>query len=162
MINDSQFFISGYEPASTYHFHMYKVTFGNTAVDWANKVSWASGTCDAGYSSSILNFDGSLIYSLYAFGSTRYLYFISLSITDGSIVDSRYKSSISWSEAWGILINGDYLVFSVICSTPQLFVFNLKTSEFKLKSFTGDFIFQLLNDPANQRFAFIFIYWIDH
>ena len=42
-INDSQLFLTGNEPASTYHLHMYKITFGNTAVDWANKVSWPSG-----------------------------------------------------------------------------------------------------------------------
>ena len=151
MINDNQLFLTGNEPASTYHLLMYKITFGNTAVDWANKVSWTSGAWSTGYVASIMSTDGTQIYNLYTFGVTRYLYFAGFSITNGSVVGSRYKSSVSWGESWGIVINVNYLIISISWGVPNLFIYDTFRSTFQIKGFAVQFIFNILNDPTNQR-----------
>ena len=60
-------------------------------------------------------------------------------------------SSVSWGEAWGVVINGNYLITSADCGIPNLFIYNTLLLTFKFKGFNGDFIFDAVNDPSNQR-----------
>ena len=110
MISDTQFFMVGAGPSTPYDLHMYKLTFLNTSVDWADKIACASGTWTSSFSESVLSEDGLSIYSFINFGSSRYLYFVSLSVSTGSVVGTRYKSSVTTNYVWGSALNGDYLI----------------------------------------------------
>ena len=110
MISNSQFFVLGADSAAPYNLHMYKITFLSTSVDWANQIACSSGTWLVDLSESVLSSDGSKIYSFFIFGSTKYLYFAGLSVSDGSVATTRYKSSVSLSNERGLALNGDYIV----------------------------------------------------
>ena len=111
MISNSQFFVLGAVPSSANNLHMYKITFSLTSVNWANQIACPSGTWTASFSESVLSSDGSRIYSFFTFGPTNtYLYFCGLSVSDGSVRTTRYKSSASVSYVWGSALNGDYVV----------------------------------------------------
>ena len=110
MVSNSQFFVLGVPSASPYNLQIYKITFLSTSVDWANQITCTSGTWSASNSESLLSSDQSTIYSFFAFGSTRYLYFAGLSVTGGSVTTTRYKSNTSALYVWGSALNGDYVV----------------------------------------------------
>ena len=110
MISDTQFFVLGAGPSVPYDLHMYKLTFSKTSVDWADKLACASGTWTSSFSESVLSEDGLSIHSFINFGSSQYLYFVSLSVSTGSIVGTRYKSSVTIAFVWGSALNGDYLI----------------------------------------------------
>ena len=113
MISNGQFFVLGASTTSPCKLLMYKITFSSTSVNWANQIACLSGTWSASYSESVLSSDGSIIYSFFTFGllsTTRYLYFSGLTVSDGSVSTTRYKSSTFVSEVDGSALNGDYLV----------------------------------------------------
>ena len=110
MISDTQFFVVGAGPSAPYDLHMYRLTFSNTSVDWSNKIACASGTWTSDLSESILSADGLTIYTFINFGLSLHLYFASLSVSTGSIVGTRYKSSVAIVYVWGSVLNGDYLI----------------------------------------------------
>ena len=109
MISNSQFFALGVAPSSPNNLQMYKITFSSTPVNWANQIT-CTGTWSASYSESVLSSDGSTVYSFFTFGATRYLYFCGLSVADGSVRTTRYKSDTAVSYVWGSALNGDYVV----------------------------------------------------
>ena len=105
MISDSQFFVLGVGPSAPFNLHMYKLTFSKTSVDWADKLVCASGTWTSSFSESILSADGLTIYSFINFGSSLHLYFVSLSVSTGSVDGTRYKSSVTANYVWGSALN---------------------------------------------------------
>ena len=134
-ISDSSMFMIGKDLPSPYQLHLYKYTFGGTSPDWSIKLSWPSGTWMTSDSESMLI--SSSIYTLFPYGSTRYLYMVVISVSDGT-VSNRYKSSISCTQVWGSGFSGDYIVASAKCSSPYLLIFNKATNLFDIKSFSGD------------------------
>ena len=113
MISNSQFFVLGAGSISSNNLLMYKITFLSISVNWANKLTCTSGTWSTSNSESVLSYDESTIYSFFLFGSpttNRYLYFCGLSVADGSVTTTRYKSSAIVSSVWGSALNGDYVV----------------------------------------------------
>ena len=113
MISNSQFFILGAASSSPNNLLMYKVTFSLTSADWANQITCTSGTWSTFYSESVLSSGGSTIYLFFMFGwSTKYLYFAGLSVADGRVTTTRYKSSVTVSAVHGSALNGDYVVNS--------------------------------------------------
>ena len=72
--NDNQYFFVGDGFSSPYNLQLYKVTIGNTAVDWAAQILWSSGSWISYDSDSILSSDQSILYSIFIFGSTSRLY----------------------------------------------------------------------------------------
>ena len=110
MISNSQFFVLGVAPSSSYNLQMYKITFLSTPVNWANQIT-CTGTWTASFSESVLSSDGSTVYSFFTFRTTNtYLYFVGLSVADGSVRTTRYKSSTSVGYVYGSALNGDYVV----------------------------------------------------
>ena len=111
MVSNNQFFVIGSASASSNNLNLYKITFSSTSVHWADQIT-CSGTWSGSFSESLLSSDQSTIYSFFLFGppSTYYLYFAGLSVTDGSVVTTRYKSSTTASNVWGSALNGDYVV----------------------------------------------------
>ena len=110
MLNDNQLFLMGQDISTTTLFHIFKVTFSTKTYNWGSQIS-CSSDCSPTYAESLQNSDSSKIYSLFLLASSPYAYFISLNATDGSAVDSRYKSSISWDYVFGSVRNGNNLVF---------------------------------------------------
>ena len=109
MISNSQLFVLGTTPASPYNLQMLKITLLSTSVDWANQIA-CTGTWSASTSESLLSSDGSTIYSFFLFGSPYYLYFWGLSVSSGSVVTTRYKSSAAMTYVQGSALSGDYVV----------------------------------------------------
>ena len=136
-ISDSRMFMLGVDPSSPYQLHLYKHTFGNTSPDWSLKLSWPSATWTTSFSESLLI--SSSIYSLFPYGSTRYVYMAVISVSDGT-VSNRYKSSISCTGVNGSGVNGDYIAASLYCSSNFLLMFNRATNLFDAKSFAGDLL----------------------
>ena len=109
MFSSSQFFVLGAGTGSA--LQMYKFTFSNTLVDWANKISCSSGSWSAFLSESILSADGSTIYSFFLYGQNPfYAYFTGLSASNGGVTTSRYKSTGLVINLWGLALSGDYAV----------------------------------------------------
>ena len=136
MISNTQFFVLGSDMASPYNLHMYKITFLSTSVDWAKQIACSSGTWGAYYSESVLSSDGSTIYSFFTFGVTKYLYFAGLSVSDGSVATTRFKSSIAVPDLYGSALNGDYVI-STISGPACMIIYSISTSTFTIKSFNG-------------------------
>ena len=109
-ISNSQFFVLGVAPVSPYNLQMSKITFLSTSVDWANQIACASGTWAASLSESVLSSDWSTIYVFFLFGSSPYLYFSGLSVSAGSVITTRYKSSVIVNDINGSALKGDYVV----------------------------------------------------
>ena len=84
----------------------------------------------------MLSSDGSTVYSFFTFGVTKYLYFCGLSVADGSVRTTRYKSDTAVSTVWGSALNGDYVVATT--QSPDLLVmYSISSSAFTIKSFSS-------------------------
>ena len=150
MISNSQFFILGVTTTILYNLQMYKITFSLTSVSWSNQIVCPSGTWSASYSESVLNTDGSTVYSFFTFGATTYLYFVGLSVSDGSIKTTRFKSSASVTYVWGSALNGDYVVTTTQSQT-SLVMYSISSSTFTIKSFSGGLLRRWVVEPSSGR-----------
>ena len=149
MISNNQFFVLGADPFSSYNLKMYKITFLSTSVNWANQIACTSGIWFASNSESVLSSDRSTVYSFFTFGSTKYLYFIGLSESDGSVVTARYKSSTSVDYVYGSALNGDYVVTTTQSQTA-LVMYSISSSTFTIKSFSG-YLYGWGVEPSSGR-----------
>ena len=132
-ISDTTFFMNGKDPIN-YNLHMYKFTFSNTSPDWANKLVCPSGSWFISLSEAVLK--SSKIYDFFTFGNpTQYLYLAVISSVSGT-VSARYKSSISWPVAYGIAVNGDYIVTTAW--NNYLIIYDTAAASFDIKLFSGD------------------------
>ena len=109
MISNNQFFVLGVT-TSPYNLQMYKITFLSTSVNWANQIACPSGSWYVDSSESVLSSDESTIYSFFEFWPNAYLYFCGLSVSSGSVVTTRYKSSTAVGKVYGSALSGDYIV----------------------------------------------------
>ena len=130
MLNDNQLFLMGQDISTITLLHIFKVSFSTATYNWGSQIS-CSSDCSPTYAESILNSDSSKIYSLFLLESSPYAYFITLNATDGSAVDSRYKSSISWVYVFGSVRNGNNLIFSAYWD-PNCVLFVYDTNSLKL------------------------------
>ena len=153
MISNSQFFVLGASSTSPYNLQMYKITFSSTSVNWANQIACPSGTWSAYRSESVLSSDGSTVYSFFLFGpssTTRYLYFCGLSVSDGSVRTTRYKSGIAVSSVLGSALNGDYVVATTY-SPISLLIYSISSLTFTIKSFLGFALYGCGVEPSSGR-----------
>ena len=138
-ISDTQFFFLSDDP-STHSLHFYKFTFSSTSPDWADKLAWSSGAWTSSTSESLLSSDKSKIYSLFIYGSTKYLYFTTISVSDGSIVSSRYKSSSSISAIYNSALNNNFIVATMYSISSSILILDLTSSTFTFKLFANGFL----------------------
>ena len=131
MISPNQFFLLGVD-SNPGNLHMYKITFSSTNVNWANMIAW-TGTCSASYSESVMSEDGLSIYLFFTYGSSSYLYFVTLSTSTGSVIGARFKSSVTIASVFGSTIKGDYITITTQSFT-SLIIYNLSSSKFNIKS----------------------------
>ena len=147
ILSNDKVFIAGSHPVSPYYFHYYKITFGNTALDWVSKFSWTSGW-GTSYSETIVDSTNTYIYifNYIQVSSTTRTYFIILSIADGSTVGSRYMSSSSLGIINGLAQSGNYLMATwdsgVVIVDLTSFTFTIKTFSEKL--------YDVAVDPYNK------------
>ena len=132
MLSSTQFFIISADSVSPYSLRMYKITFATTAVNWANKITCSSGIWQTSASESQLSLDGSIIYSFFIYGSTKYLYFASLYASNGTVVSSRFKSSISITSVSSSALFGDYVI--ALTNSPSLLIYNIPSVMLIVKS----------------------------
>ena len=153
MISNKQLFVLGDSTTSPYNLRMFKITFLMTYVDWANQMACSLGTCKASNSESMLNSDGSTVYSFFTFGtstSTTYLYFFGLTVSDGSVTTTRFKSSAFVLDVWGSSLNGDYVIATTY-SPASLVIYSISSSSFTIKSFSGAYLFGWGVEPSSGR-----------
>ena len=152
-LSDILLFLIGNEPTSPYNLKMYLITFGTTSVNWSNKISCPSGTCTLGHSESISSIDGSLIYSIFAYGSTQYAHLVWTKSVDGSVSGSRFKSNNSWSSIRGLALSSNFLAASVWCSSiSEIVVYDIDANNYIIrKPSSAPLIYGIATEPINGR-----------
>ena len=149
-LSDNQFFFIATDSTTSLHF--WKLTFGSSAIDWSKTMTCSVGSCTSTNFESLLSSDSSKIYSIYAYGNPQYLYFITLNSTDGSVIGTRYKSTISWLNIYGSAEISNYLIVTIkLASSAALFVFDTTAIKFTFKSFSGTVLYQIAQDPTSGR-----------
>ena len=141
MLSDTQFFLLGVD--SLYQLQMYKITFGSTSVNWANKIMCSFSAWVALNSESYKSTDGTTIYSMFTYGNTAticYLYFVSQSVASGSVMATRYKSSTTVRYVYGGIFNGDYIV-AMTHIAYSLIIYSISSSSFTINSYSGGTLF---------------------
>ena len=153
-VSESQFFFIGIDPTSPFHLHFLKLTYGNSSPDRANKMLCASGTCTVLNSESILSSDSTYIYTTFTYGSTtQYMYLTTLKSSDGTVVGSRYRTSISIEGILGLTQQGDYLAWTSFYSTTYILtLWNTITFEFTHKQFSGSYLYQVIVEATSGRY----------
>ena len=109
-------------------------------------MSWSSSSCSLYQSESLLSSDKSSIYSFFSFG--YYMYYVCFNSLDGSILSSRYKSSINIYDVNSIVLYGDYVIS--ITSYSYLVMYSITTFAFTIKRF-NDSLYSMLLDSSNGR-----------
>ena len=103
-------------------------------------MSWQSGTWAVNAAETMISSDNSKIYSFYLYGSApAYIYFVTLSVSNGSVLGSRYKSNIAWSNIYGSQINGDYLLVNTNWVNQFITFVNTATSVIINRAFAGSY-----------------------
>ena len=150
MRSDDQLFLMGKDASTSTLFHTYMINFSTNSYNWANTIS-CSTDCSINLQESIQSSDNSKIYSLFLLELSPNAYFITLNSSDGSVVGSRYKSSIGWSSDVGSARNGDNLVFSVKWYQPyNLFIYNTNSSTFSIISWNSN-LYGMITEPSTNK-----------
>ena len=148
MISSSKFFLLGSDPSTPYPLHLYQITFGSISANWTNKLMCPSGIWVASDSESLTSIDLSILYSFFIYGgSSKYLYFISFSVSDGSVIGTRYKSNTFGWYINGSVLKEDLIVVDFVDTSAKYYVmiFNSVTLAFKIKQFKTQDIFFLFD-----------------
>ena len=136
-------------PTST-NLYLFRFEFLSSTPSWEKKMI-CSGTWNLADSISLLSSDRLKIHSFFVYGSTSYVYFTSFSVSDGSILSTRYKSSDQWFAVYGAALSGEYIAASIVSSPNQaLIIFNTVTTIFITREFTG-FLFKTIVDNISGR-----------
>ena len=131
-LTDSHLFLMGKDDSTVTLFHLFKINFTTSSYDWANKIT-CSSDCSPYLAESILSSDYSRIYSMFTLETPAYLYFITLNATSGSIIGSRYRSSVFCSQWLMSLQSSNLLLFTATCSSDYLFIFDTNLLAFTVK-----------------------------
>ena len=131
--DDDYVFLMGQDTANNALLHIFKITFSSNVYNFANKIICTSN-CALSNTESILSSDSSKIYSLFNLENPSYQYFITQNETDGSVIGSWYRSSISWIDVNGSAKNSNMLLFSIVClPNNYLLMFNTSSLVFTIK-----------------------------
>lgn len=150
-IVDGQYYFVGIDPTFPFPLHLNKITFGNSVADWSYKMTCWSGSWSAFASDSVLSSDISKIYSVFNYGPSSSLFFVTLNLADGTILNNRYKSAIGWNYVGGVVLNGNYLAITALWSSPYLVLFNTVSSSIIAKSFSGPYLYEMNVEPISNR-----------
>ena len=150
MLTDSTLFMMGKDTSTVTLFHLFMITFTTSSYNWANKIT-CSSDCLHFLSESILSNDNLKIYIMFPLESPAYLYFITLNSTSGSIIGSRYKSSISWTQWLKSIQSSNMLLFTALCSSFNLFMYDTNSLAFTVKQINNIFIYWIAIELTTGR-----------
>ena len=137
MLDDNQFFFIGVDSSSKKS-HFFKISYSQQTTDWVKMMACSpSDWYGADFSESILSLDSSKIYVFASLGeiSQSYAYFMTFNSSDGSLVGSRYKSSINWYYTESSTIYGDLIIAIELWSGFNIIMYNTTNSAFKIMTF---------------------------
>ena len=104
LINHSAIFLIE-ESISDTVLYLYKVVPGSTTFDWIKTINWPGSWWYRDRGEAVLSQDSAKIYSYFSYGSLTVNHFTTFNVTDGSLISSKYISTVSnWC------INGLYLL----------------------------------------------------
>ena len=110
-------------------------------------MSWPSSSCYSDSLESVLSTDKSSIYSFFEY--ELYVYYVCFNSLDGSILSSRYKSSMHVVYVHSIVLYGDYVI-SIM--SLYLVMYSITTFAFTIKRFNGGYaLYSMLLDSGNGR-----------
>ena len=72
MISSTELILCGI--LATYQNYIYKVSFGNTALSWADKITCSTATCAMNSAEFILSSDGLTLYSFFMYHDGKFFY----------------------------------------------------------------------------------------
>ena len=154
MLSDSSFFFQALD-TNTYYLRVLKMTYRSTSADWAYYVACPDPIWTTKRGEAATNSDSSLIYLLFVNGKkgTHFVYFVTLSSTNGSVVGSRYKSSLDCSTVFDTGVYGDYLFATLQCSKySKLMIYNTYTNAFINRDPVSNLILNsLAHSPIDGR-----------
>ena len=82
---------------------------------------------------------------------TKYLYFVSFLVSDGTVTGTRYKSSISWGYVFGSALSGGYVIATGFCPPSSMLIFNIAASSLSIKNFNVGTLYGLGIEPTSGR-----------
>ena len=149
MLSDNEFFfLHNPTPYNLLYFARINLKSGSTS--WVDKMSWTLSYCYSDSIESVISSDKSSIYFLFTYGTdiTKYLYYVCFNSLDGSILSSRYKSSIKIYDVYSIVLYGDYVISST--DYPYLVMYSITTFSFTIKRSYGD-LYSMILDSGSGR-----------
>ena len=152
VINDNQLFLLGITATNT--LRMMKITFGNTSIDWGNKISCPLNSCTLSLSFVVLSKDKSQAYWFPVYGgSPKYSQFITLNLSDGSVSGQRYISNQETSYILSSRVIDNYLATLIQLSSGTIIsIFNFSTELFyNTQIKTGYTMKDINKEPINGR-----------
>ena len=103
-------------------------------------------------SESVMSNDMSKIFSFLAYSdSLSNIYFTTFKTLDGSILGTKYKTTISWSSAFSSVVNGDNVIATLLCTQYYLVIYNVASDSFTFKSFSNGFLYGLGVESGSGR-----------
>ena len=127
ILSNTQLLLLGYDYSSFSNLHMYKLKISSTSVEWANKIVCSSSNWYSSLSESLLSKDSSNIYLF--FNYCQHLYFTILSVSTGSVVSNRYRSSFSYYTVYSTAQTVEYVVATSV-SNNYLLIYSISSASF--------------------------------
>ena len=129
MLSNTQFFLLGRDYSSPYPLHMYKIKFSSTSVEWANKMYCTSSYWNSDFADSLLSKDGLNMYLFFNNENPKYIYFVSLSVSTGSVASTWYKSNFG-GYVYGSTLNDNYVIAAAF---SYLLIYSISLDSFAIK-----------------------------
>ena len=154
MISDNKFFLSFIIP-SLLTMSFYSFTFGGVSTDWTKMMSCTISPWN-GFTSEVLFYnDHSKFYNIFAFGPTAAipLYIVAFNVTNGSVIDTMYQSSISIDMVDGSTLNSDYIAITLRSASNGNFIllWNLVINTFTIRRSTN-LLYGWKVEPKSTRY----------
>ena len=138
MISDIELFWITRLNASPQNAVFIKFTFQNTSADWAKKMGCSSSGWNIVNSESVMSSDKLKIFSFLTYSDSLWnVYFTTFKTSDGSILGTTYKTTVSWSSVSGSVVNGDNVIAILYCNKYCLTIYNIPSDLFTFKSFSS-------------------------
>ena len=124
---------------SSFSFHFFRITFANTSSDWSSVMPCPVGaTWSFGNPGSALASSKIYIFFPTSGSNANPIYAAALSVANGAVVSSRFKTSANWASIEGIAATGSYIAATIFNGFYHLGLWNIATDQIIVKSFNGN------------------------
>ena len=138
MISDSELFWILKILSSPQNAVFIKFTYQSTSADWAKKMGCSSSVWNIINSESVMSSDKLKIFSFLTYSDSLWnVYFTTFKTSDGLILGTTYKTTVSWSSVYGSVVNGDNVIAILYCTQYCLTIYNIPSDLFTFKSFSS-------------------------